>query len=137
MSKLNAENTITRLESAGKVLLSLPDLDRSNKLRTTTSRFFVMPMENCGYSSKKIHMTIEPNEIDAMDEAFTWLNYIPTDRYVLRRIVGARSLVSPLTGKHLYSWRRLGNLLGCDHKAVQRWYKQGIDLIVSQHKVNV
>ncbi len=52
------------------------------------------------------------------------------ERYVLRRIVGARSLVHPITERHLYPWRRLGCALGADHKAVQRWHKQGIELIV-------
>ena len=44
---------------------------------------------------------------------------------MLRRIVGARSLVHPMTGRHLYSWRRLGTAIGADHKAVQRWHAQG------------
>jgi hypothetical protein len=45
--------------------------------------------------------------------------------------VGARALVSPVTGRHLYSWRRLGSLVGADHKAVQRWHAQGVDLLVA------
>jgi hypothetical protein len=59
-----------------------------------------------------------------------WITLIPAERYVLRRIVGARSLVSPVTERHLYSWRRLGEVLGADHKAVQRWHAQGIDMLV-------
>jgi hypothetical protein len=66
-----------------------------------------------------------------MDEAFGWVGLIPQDKFVLRRIVGARSLVGPITGRHLYPWRRLGTLLGADHKAVQRWHGQGIDIIVA------
>lgn len=70
-------------------------------------------------------------QISRMDEALAWLSLIPADKYVLRRVVGARSLVQPMTGRHLYSWRRLGGAIGADHKAVQRWHAQGIDLIVS------
>ena len=66
-----------------------------------------------------------------MDEALAWLQLIPQDRYVLRRIVGARSLVHPISDRHLYSWRRLGSVLGADHKAVQRWHAQGIATIVA------
>lgn len=69
-------------------------------------------------------------EISRMDEAFGWIGLIPQDRIVLRRIVHARSLVSPLTGRHLYSWRKLGVLLGADHKAVQRWHSDGLGLIL-------
>jgi hypothetical protein len=36
-----------------------------------------------------------------------------------------------VTERHLYSWRRLGALLGADHKAVQRWHAQGIDMLVA------
>jgi hypothetical protein len=45
--------------------------------------------------------------------------------------VGARSLVHPVTDRHLFPWRRLGKALGSDHKAVQRWHAQGIALIVA------
>lgn len=69
--------------------------------------------------------------ITRMDKAYRWLTLIPNDRYVLRRIVGARSLVHPLTEKHVFSWRRLGMTLGADHKAVQRWHGDGIALIVA------
>ena len=54
----------------------------------------------------------------------------PADRVVLRRIVGARCLVSPTTERHLFTWRRLAGVVGADHKAVQRWHAQGIGLIV-------
>jgi hypothetical protein len=66
-----------------------------------------------------------------MDEALGWIPLIPRDRSVLRRIVGARALINPLTDRHLYPWRRLGTMLGADHKAVQRWHAQGVDIIVS------
>ena len=56
---------------------------------------------------------------------------IPRDRSVLRRIVGARALINPLTDRYLYPWRRLGSMIGADHKAVQRWHAVGIDMIVS------
>ncbi len=66
-----------------------------------------------------------------MDQALAWIALIPADKLVLRRIVGCRSLVSPLTGRHLFSWRRLARLLGADHKAISRWHANGIDLIVT------
>ncbi len=66
-----------------------------------------------------------------MDEAMGWITLIPLDRYVIRRIVGARSLVSPTTDRHLFPWRRLAKAIGADHKAVQRWHRQGIDMIVT------
>ena len=66
-----------------------------------------------------------------MDQALAWIPLIPSDKLILRRIVGCRSLVSPLTGRHLFTWRRLARLLGADHKAIQRWHANGIDTIVA------
>ena len=58
--------------------------------------------------------TIGPiaEKITRMDEAMSWIPLIPLDRYVLRRVVGARSLVHPITDRHLFPWRRLGKALG-------------------------
>jgi hypothetical protein len=67
-----------------------------------------------------------------MDEAMGWITLIPHDRYVLRRIVGARSLVHPITERHLYPWRRIAVAIGADHKAVQRWHTQGVELIAAR-----
>lgn len=69
-------------------------------------------------------------KISRMDEAMGWLTLIPQDIYVLRRVVGARSLVHPVTDRYLFPWRRVGAALGADHKAVQRWHAQAIEYIV-------
>jgi transcription termination factor Rho len=50
--------------------------------------------------------------------------------YVLRRILGARALVHPLTGRHIHSWRKLATLIGADHNAVRRWHGEAIALLV-------
>jgi hypothetical protein len=65
-----------------------------------------------------------------MDLAFGYLALIPQDRYLLRRIVGCRALVHPISGRHLFSWRRLAETLGADHKAIQRWHAEGIRIII-------
>ena len=61
--------------------------------------------------------------------ALDLLALIPNDRPVLRRVVGARAL-RDRAGNHLYSWRRLGALIGASPMEVQRWHAQGIDMIV-------
>jgi hypothetical protein len=43
-----------------------------------------------------------------------------------RRIVRARSLVHPLTGRHLQSWERIGLLLGMHHTNVMRRFERAI-----------
>jgi hypothetical protein len=49
----------------------------------------------------------------------------------LRRIVGARCLVSPVTERHLFSWRRLAEMLGSNHMSLKRWHAEGVDKIVN------
>jgi hypothetical protein len=89
-------------------------------------------LESYGWTEARLRPPVPSAEkIDRMDEAMCWLGLIPQDNYVLRRVVGARSLVHPITDRHLFSWRRLGGAMGADHKAVQRWHAQGIDVIVS------
>ncbi len=65
-----------------------------------------------------------------MDEALQWIALIPLDRDLPRRVVIARTLVHPVTTRHLFSWQRLATALGADHKVIQRWHAQGIDMIV-------
>ena len=65
-----------------------------------------------------------------MDRVYLWLALIPQHRHVLRRIVAARSLVNPVTGRHLFEWRAVGRMVRADHHAMQRWHGQGVALIV-------
>ena len=120
-----------RLEEAGATLLALPGTGYSTRLKA--SHLAVIQDACQSYASEGRIKPPIPSaaRITRMDEALGWIALIPQDRYVLRRIVGARSLVSPVTERHLFSWRRLGTVMGADHKAVQRWHAQGIDLLVA------
>jgi hypothetical protein len=126
------ELVIYRLEEAGAALLALPGTGWSTRLRGSSLEIVRTAIESYGWTTNRIRPPIpSAARITRMDEAMAWIPLIPLDRYVLRRIVGARSLVHPITERHLFPWRRLASALGADHKAVQRWHVQGIDLIVS------
>ncbi len=121
-----------RLEEAGAALLALPGTGWSTRLRASSLEIVRTAIERYGWTNKRIRPPIpSATRITRMDEALGWISMIPIDRYVLRRIVGARSLVHPITERHLYPWRRLAIAIGADHKAVQRWHAQGIDLMVA------
>ena len=127
----DAELVIYRLEEAGAALLALPGTGWSTRLRGSSLEIVRTAIENYGWTSNRIRPPVpSAARITRMDEAMAWIPLIPVDRYVLRRIVGARSLVHPVTERHLFPWRRLAAVLGADHKAMQRWHAQGIDLIV-------
>jgi hypothetical protein len=122
---------VARLEEAGATLLALPHTGYSTRLRTSSLDIVRTAPEAYGWGEARARPMIPPaRKIDEMEQALAWIPLIPLDRYVLRRIVGARSLVSPLTGRHVFAWRRLAAAIGADHKAVQRWHAQGIGLIV-------
>ncbi len=128
----DAELVVYRLEEAGATLLALPGTGWSTRLRTSSLEIVRTAIESYGWTTSRIRPAVpSAGRITRMDEAMGWLPLIPLDRYVLRRIVGARSLVHPITERHLYPWRRLAAAIGADHKAVQRWHAQGIALIVA------
>jgi len=129
----DAELVIYRLEEAGATLLALPGSGWSTRLRSSSLEIVRAAIESYGWTAKRIRPPIpSAARITRMDAAMGWIPLIPLDRYLLRRIVGARSLVHPITERHLYPWRRLAAAIGADHKAVQRWHAQGIDLIVAR-----
>jgi hypothetical protein len=129
---IDADLVVYRLEEAGATLLALPGTGWSTRLRTSSLEIVRTALESYGWTETRIRPAVPSSErISRMDEAMAWLSLIPADRSVLRRVVGARSLVHPITDRHLFPWRRLGAALGADHKAVQRWHAQGIDLIVA------
>lgn len=127
-----AEWVLARLEEAGATLLSLPNTGHSTRLRIGALRP-VPEAADAMHAAPDLPRAPVPSAagVDRMDEALAWVPLIPEAKVVLRRIVHARALINPLTGKHLFPWRRLAAQVGADHKAVQRWHAQGIDLIVA------
>jgi hypothetical protein len=129
------EIIIARLEAAGATLLALrlsagPRGHRSGWPDYVRDAMESYGWENAHGESPPLRAAIpSASDITAMDEAFSWIGHIPGDRVVLRRIIHARALVNPLTDRHLFSWRRVGRLVGADHRAVQRWHDQAITLI--------
>jgi hypothetical protein len=123
---------IERLEAAGATLLALRIAIGPTGHRSGLPE----PVREAGQSYGWSQATARPATpsaaaIDAMDEALGWVQLIPPDRYVLRRIINARALVSPSTQRHLYGWTAIARLIGADRRAVQRWHAQGIALIAA------
>ncbi len=131
---MDAETVIARLEEAGHTLLCLPRAGPTTALRQTRHQFVAEVLEAyAGTDDSRPRAPVPPAaRITRMDQALAWIPLIPADKLVLRRIAGCRCLVSPLTGRHLFSWRRLARLLGADHKAISRWHANAIDLIVAE-----
>ena len=125
------EGLVKCLEEAGATLLSLPRTGFSPALKTSSLPILREAAESYGWSAAEARPPMpSASRISRMDMVFGYLALIPQDRYLLRRIIGCRALVHPISGRHLFSWRRLAEVLGADHKAIQRWHAEGIRIIV-------
>ncbi|MGL4963174.1 MAG: DUF6362 family protein [Inquilinus sp.] len=128
---LDETNVVARLEDAGRALLALP----SSGLRPAGYRS-MMPdvlrvIWEAGLTAENVVRAAppSPSAIDRMDRVYAWLGYV--DDPTRRRIVLLRSLVNPMTGRHLYAWRRIARLFNLDHKTVQAWHRDAVWTIVA------
>ena len=71
--------------------------------------------------------------ISEMDQVLTWVQLIPAERMTLRRLVNARCLCRPtLDGPEpLFTWRQLGDQLGCSHTSARAWFTDAAGLIAA------
>jgi hypothetical protein len=130
---MTADELVARLEAAGATLLALPSRGYSTRLRTMHFDVVHTALDAYGWQAPALRPPMPgARAISDMDEVFSWLGLIPEQKYMLRRILGARALVHPLTGRHLFPWRKLGMLLGADHKSVQRWHGQGLEILCAR-----
>lgn len=131
-AEFGCSQIVERLEEAGATLLALPASGYSTHMRQMRFDIVHTALEAYGWEAPALRPATPPAAaITAMDEAFGWLAFIPEQNFVLRRIVGARALVHPLTRRHLFPWRRLAATLGADHKSVQRWHANGVAMILT------
>lgn len=124
---------IRRLEEAGATLMALPGGNGSASLPSGMPDVVRSACEAYGWSDTPVRLPRpSAKRISEMEEALTWPGLIPAEQLLERRIVGARMLVHPVTGRHRHSWRRLGSLLGLEHKLVQRRHADGIATITAR-----
>jgi hypothetical protein len=146
-SVFTREELQERLEDACRTLLALPGGAMQARLGSgmpTPVRKFEEAYNRHAVQTRLPAPSAE--SITLMDEALAWISLIPAtpgrpgsgERYsthggvVLRKIVGARSMVSPYDGRYLYSWRAVGEMIGADHKSVQRWHGAALGLILTR-----
>lgn len=129
--RVDAELVVHRLEAAGMTLLAMRDRSPWPGIyRCALPEVLHEAVEAYGYTPTEVRPALpDAQAISRMDATFRWLSLIPQSHFVLRRIVAARALVHPLTGRHLIHWRRLGLVIRADYRAAQRWHSQGIDII--------
>ena len=133
MTTLDAETVILRLEEAGRTLIALPN--RHCFPASTGSSWPPIvheAVEAYGYGEVEIRPPVPSAQaITRMDEAYCWVGHIDARLTSHRKIVLLRSLVHPVSERHQFSWRKIGQKFGWSHEAVRIWHAQGIDRIVT------
>lgn len=128
-----ARFVIAALEEAGATLLALPASGYTTGMRCGWPDVVRSFWETYGQEAPPMRAPVpSATRIAAMEAALAWLRFIPADRHVLRRIVGLRMLVHPLTERHRHSWRQIARQVGASHEAVRYWHRDAIDLIVAE-----
>lgn len=129
-----AEYVTAAFEHAGQTLLSLPITGaRPAGFRSNMPEIVRQVAEAYAANPEELRpATPSARAISEMDKVLNWVSLIPQDKFVLRRVIQCRALVSPRTGRHVYSWRKLATFLRCDREAAQRWHAQGIAMITAR-----
>ncbi len=118
------------LEWAGEKLLSLPVANLKPKpYRSAWPEF--KQETNQDFSHKSFRPSPpNGNEIDTLDKIFALVVLIPDIH--TRRIIQARSLINPITHRHVYHWLEIGELLNLNRKTLRRKYDSGLNLIATK-----
>lgn len=84
-----------------------------------------------GYTGNRLKAA-EPRsvEIELMDKLLLFPNLISD--VTIRRIVNARSLVTPVSNRYVYSWTKLGYMIHVDPRRVVRLHQKGL-VEISSH----
>lgn len=124
---------IDRLDRAGATLLALPHTGHSTRMSQSKLPIVHDLDDKRGwiFGADDLVLAPSPKAVSEMEQALSWIQLIPAERTVLRRIVGARCLCKPATMRPLYGWRRIAEMVGASHEAVRQWHAQAIDLIVA------
>ena len=131
--RIDHDGIVGRLEQAGATLLAMRVRSPyPATYGTNWPQVLHDAVEAYGWTDEPTRPALPDSAtISRMDVTFNWLGAIPNHRHVLRRIVAARALVSPESGKHLLGWRRLARIIHADHHAIMRWHRDGIGIIIN------
>lgn len=124
---IEAAYVVQRLQDAHSTMALLPGSVGPQTLAAQSYGYVSEPHK--GDKAGRIKLQPSREDIADMDEAVGWLSHIHNT--TIRRIVSARSVVSPKTGKPAMSWARVAVTVGATAEAVRWWHECGILAIVS------
>jgi len=130
------EDVRLRLEEAGRALMSLP-MPKGALPRDARSNWpdVVRGYEDAfaaligasdevkrDFSDSHNRVRVSPSAatVGRMDEVLGWLWRIEEPRK--RRLCLSRSLIHPVSGRHVVSFRKLGRMFGLHHETMRAWH---------------
>ena len=121
------------LNKAGATMLALPDREMPAGFRVAWPDYRHSAAEAYGCGKVRLRGAVPTSaQISRMDRAYGWVQLLAGahDQVVRwRRIVCLRSLCDPVTRRHLYSWERIGEVLGYSRTWCQIEHKFALRLI--------
>lgn len=141
-----AEILQARLEEAGATLMALAVRGvRPAQIRSAHPEVVHEAIEAYGWTEEDMPFAApSARAITRMDEAFGWIALLTLDpgrpgsgerwsRHgpaMYRRLILSRSYTNPRTGRHVFSWRRLGRVLGTSQETARLWHAQALDRLL-------
>jgi hypothetical protein len=124
-----------RLEAAGKCLMALPAHGTAPAaVRSAWPQIVRSVWE--AYDATRDGPMRPPRPsaaaIDAMDEAFGWLTLLGDKAVETKRIIWLRLMIWPLSGKHLWPWRKAAAAVGLHRETLELRHGRGIGRIVTR-----
>ncbi len=134
------EEVRRRLEEAGRTLMSLPlprgslpKDDRSrwpDAVRSHQDIFAALigaspeVMQDFSDGQNRIRTVPNARAVGQMEEALDWLWCFDDPRK--RRLLLARALIHPVSGRHVASFRKLGRIFGLHHETIRAWHDKAL-----------
>lgn len=131
-AQFTREWLIDELERAGRTLQSLPARGtRPAEYGSAWPDVVHAAEASYGWTTERARPPVpSAQDIKRMDIVFGWVALIPERQRVMRRIVMMRSLVDPVTDRHLWSWRKIGTALGTAKTNAQYQHNRAIDILM-------
>jgi hypothetical protein len=83
-----------------------------------------------GYTGERLRPQAPNSEqIDLMDQILTLPNLVSD--ITARRIISARMVITPVSGRYIYTWTRLAQILHTDRRIVRRKFDDGLTTLAA------
>ena len=129
-SAWTAEMVVTYFEEAVRTLAALPNSGPSTGLTQLRLEVVQEAATGYGFHAATARPPVPPaRKISEMDAVLRWLQLIPQEKFVLRRVVALRAVTHYATLKPM-PWKHIGERVGANSVAVKTWHGQGIARIM-------